>query len=133
MGEKYGEIGCDYLTKATVTIAPLRIARGIQNKILEAISMGLAVVATPQSFEGIVAEAGEDLIIRERAEQFGGSVVQILRSTSLRRYIGGNARKVVEGNYCWTENLRKLGEVLGRRVSSTLPAFGSLGHCDGRE
>ena len=95
--------------------------------------MGLAVVATPQSFEGTVAEAGEDLILMEDAEQFSESVVQLLRDTSLRRVIGDNARIVVQGDYCWTKNPRKLEEVLGGQVSSILPAFGLLGHCDGRE
>ena len=55
----------EYLKMATVVAAPLRIARGIQNKVLEAMAMGIPVVATPQAFEGIEAEPGRDLILGE--------------------------------------------------------------------
>ena len=102
----------EYLNRATVVVVPLRIARGIQNKILEAMAMGLPVVATPQAFEGIDAQPKRDLILEEDTEKFGESVVQLIRNISLRKCLGDNARKAVEDNYGWVKNLGKLNEVM---------------------
>jgi len=108
----------EYLRRATVVVVPLRIARGIQNKILEAMAMGLSVVATPQAFEGIDAKAKEVLILEESAEKFGESVVQLLRDICLRKCLGDDARKAVEDQYSWTRNLGKLDEIFSIHLSS---------------
>jgi len=108
----------EYLRRATVVVVPLRIARGVQNKILEAMAMGLSVVATPQAFEGIDAKPKEVLILEESAEKFGESVVQLLRDICLRKFLGDNARKAVEDNYIWTRNLGKLDEIFSIHLSS---------------
>jgi glycosyltransferase involved in cell wall biosynthesis len=102
----------EYLNKAAVVVVPLRIARGIQNKILEAMAMGISVVATPQAFEGIEAQPGRDLVLGENAEKFGECVIKLIRKVSLRKSIGDNARRIVEKNYCWAKNLEKLDNVL---------------------
>ena len=52
-----------YLAHAALVVAPLRIARGIQNKVLEAMAMGRPVLATPQAFEGLRAVPGRDLLV----------------------------------------------------------------------
>ena len=44
-----------YLARASVAVAPFRVARGVQNKILEAMAMGLPVVGTAETFKGIAA------------------------------------------------------------------------------
>jgi sugar transferase (PEP-CTERM/EpsH1 system associated) len=106
----------EYLKKATVVVVPLRIARGIQNKILEAMAMGLPVVATPQAFEGIEAEPKRDLILEEDAERFGESVVQLIRNIYPRKCLGDNARKAAEDNYSWAKNLSKLDGVISHCV-----------------
>lgn len=102
----------EYLIKATVVAVPLRIARGIQNKILEAMAMGLPLVATPQAFEGIDAKPGRDLLIEEKAEKLAKTVIKLVKEVSLRKSIGENARRVIENNYCWSKNLEKLDTIL---------------------
>jgi sugar transferase (PEP-CTERM/EpsH1 system associated) len=102
----------EYLNKATVAVAPLRIARGIQNKILEAMAMGIPVVTTPQAFEGIEAQPGRDLILGENAEKIAEGVIKLIREASLRKSLGDNARRVIENNYSWTKNLEKLDRIL---------------------
>jgi sugar transferase (PEP-CTERM/EpsH1 system associated) len=104
----------EYLNKATVVVVPLRIARGIQNKILEAMAMGIPVVATPQAFEGIEAKPDRDLILGENAEKIAKGVLKLIREASLRKSLGNNARNVIENNYCWTKNLEKLNSILTR-------------------
>ena len=102
----------EYLRRATVAVVPLRIARGIQNKILEAMAMGLSVVATPQAFEGIEAEPGRDLILGENVEKIAEGVIKLIEEVSLRKSLGVNARRVSEKNYCWAKNLERLDRIL---------------------
>ncbi len=102
----------EYLKMATVVAAPLRIARGIQNKVLEAMAMGIPVVATPQAFEGIEAEPGRDLILGGDVRRIAEGVIGLIKEGSFRKSIGDNARRIVEKNYCWAKNLEKLNNIL---------------------
>jgi len=104
----------EYLNRATVVVVPLRIARGIQNKILEAMAMGIPVVATPQAFEGIEAKPDRDLILGENVEKIAKGVNKLIKEVSLRKLLGNNARRVIENNYCWAKNLEKLSGILTR-------------------
>jgi glycosyltransferase involved in cell wall biosynthesis len=101
-----------YLRRATIAVVPLRIARGIQNKILEAMAMGIPVVTTPQAFEGIEAKPGRDLILGENVGRIAEVVIKLIKEVSLRKCLGDNARRVIENNYCWKKNLEKLDNIL---------------------
>jgi len=102
----------EYFSRASVAVVPLRIARGIQNKILEPMAMGIPVVATPVAFEGIRAEKDQDLLVEGDEERFAGAVVKLLKEEALRERIGSNARRAVENNHSWTQNLGKLESIL---------------------
>ena len=102
----------EYLRRATVVVVPLRIARGIQNKILEAMAMGIPVVATPRAFEGIEAKPDRDLMLGEDVEKIAEGVIKLIKEVFLRKSLGKNARRVIESNYCWTKNLEKLNSIL---------------------
>jgi len=104
----------EYLKKATVAVVPLRIARGIQNKILEAMAMGIPVVTTPQAFEGIEAKPDRDLILGKDEGKIAKGVIKLIKEASLRKSLGDNARRVIENNYSWTKNLEKLNSILTR-------------------
>ncbi len=98
----------DYIAGATLCVAPLRIARGIQNKVLEAMAMAKAVVATPQAYEGVEAAAGEDIVVAEGEAGFAEAVVALLRDPGRAARIGANARRRVEQQYTWQGNLSRL-------------------------
>ncbi len=98
----------EYLGKATVFVAPLRIARGIQNKILEAMAMGIPVVTTPQALQGIQAKIGEDLLVEEDPESFACAVVRLIRDNNLREYFRNNGKNFIENKYSWDKNLEIL-------------------------
>ncbi len=98
----------EYLGKATVFVAPLRIARGIQNKILEAMAMGIPVVTTPQALQGIQAKIGEDLLAEEDPESFASAVVRLIRDNNLREYFRNNGKNFIENKYSWDKNLEIL-------------------------
>ena len=114
----------DYLGPAALCIVPLRIARGVQNKVLEAMAMGKAVVSTPQALEGLRAEPGRDILVAENAEAFAAAVLRLLQAPDETARMGRNARACVETHYSWAENLRPLDDLL---PAATVPRAAMLG------
>lgn len=100
-----------YLAHAGVVVAPMRIARGIQNKVLEAMAMAKIVVATPQALEGIEAEAGRDVLVAETPAAFTHAVVTVLTDES-QSAIGINARRRVLASHNWQSSLTRLDKIL---------------------
>lgn len=96
----------EYLGKATVCVVPLRIAKGIQNKVLEAMAMNLPVVSTSHANQGINAKNGYEIMEADDPEAFAHAVVELLRSENLRRTMAENARRFVEEHYSWDHNLQ---------------------------
>jgi sugar transferase (PEP-CTERM/EpsH1 system associated) len=97
---------------ADVFVVPLRIARGLQNKVLEAMACGNAVVATPNAADGIKYENRKNLIIAKTEDEFAGEVVDLLKNPAKREGLGRNAIENVRKNYDWDENLKALDEIL---------------------
>jgi glycosyltransferase involved in cell wall biosynthesis len=92
-----------YLAHCVAAVAPLRIARGIQNKVLEAMAMGRPVVASHQAFEGIDAAPGRELIVADAPDDYADSVIELLRSPDTA--MGQAARASVERRYSWAAHL----------------------------
>jgi sugar transferase (PEP-CTERM/EpsH1 system associated) len=112
-----------YLAHAALAVAPLRVARGIQNKVLEAMAMARTVVLTPQALEGIEARAGSELLLAADAAQFADAVCGALDRPDPA--IGAAARARVEAGYGWTARLAPLMPLLegdGIPASSRRPA-----------
>jgi sugar transferase (PEP-CTERM/EpsH1 system associated) len=102
-----------YIAHAAVAVAPLRIARGIQNKVLEAMAMARAVVVSPQALEGIDAEPGSELLLAEDAAAFIKTVGTLLAGQdSAAEALGQAARAKVQRRYSWSSNLACIGESL---------------------
>jgi sugar transferase (PEP-CTERM/EpsH1 system associated) len=95
-----------YLAHANVAVAPLRIARGIQNKVLEAMAMAKTVVVSAQALEGIDAQSGSELLLAESSQQFVNLISEELNTGSAG--IGIAARKKVETRYNWDSNLKNV-------------------------
>ncbi len=98
-----------FLAHAAVVVAPLRIARGIQNKVLEAMAMARPVVSTPQAFAGIDAEPGRDLLLAEGAEQMACRLTEVLDGK--HQALGANARRAMEQRYDWSATLLPLDQL----------------------
>ena len=99
-----------YLAHAFVAVAPLRIARGIQNKVLEAMAMSKTIVVSPDALEGIAAQPGKELIVANGAVAFEHSICAALLHPDLA--IGVAARKLVQSKYGWTANLALVDDCL---------------------
>jgi sugar transferase (PEP-CTERM/EpsH1 system associated) len=94
-----------YLQHAAVVVAPLRLARGIQNKILEAMAMARPVVASQSCVEAIDAQAGTELVAAQDAADFVQCVAELLQSPSRARAIGEAGRARVVHHYSWAAHL----------------------------
>lgn len=99
-----------YTAHAAVCVAPLRIARGIQNKVLEAMAMARTVVVSPQALEGIKATPGHDLLLADGAVAFTAAVNAALAAPDPA--MGPAARATVVGHYGWDSNLAPVAALL---------------------
>lgn len=97
-----------YLAHARAVVAPLRIARGIQNKVLEGMAMGRPVVATPQALEGIDAVPGREVLLADDAGTLVSAVLQAMNHGGL----GPAARERVLNDYNWAANLARVDQLL---------------------
>src|SRR3546814_8200501 len=93
-------------------VAPLRIARGIQNKVLEAMAMARPVVASPQAAEGIDARDGEHLLIAADPAQEAEEVLALLSDPERAARLGHAARCRMEERYRWSATLAALPDML---------------------
>ncbi|HEX8192472.1 MAG TPA: TIGR03087 family PEP-CTERM/XrtA system glycosyltransferase [Allosphingosinicella sp.] len=100
-----------WLAAADIVVAPLGIARGIQNKVLEAMAMAKPVVASPAAFEGIEAEPGRDLVLAAPAEQ-AAAIRHLLEHPAKARDIALAARCRMEAAYRWDARLAGLEAIL---------------------
>ena len=103
-----------WLAAADLVVAPLRIARGIQNKVLEAMAMGCPVIATPGAYEGIDAQPGRDLLVAETPEQQVAAIHDLLSDPAGARAMGLAARERMESRYRWAARLEPLTEILSQ-------------------
>jgi sugar transferase (PEP-CTERM/EpsH1 system associated) len=112
-----------YLQHAAVVVAPLRLARGIQNKILEAMAMGRPVVAARECAEAITARRGTELIDAADADAFVREVDALLREPLRAAAIGVAGRLRVLRDYSWDAHLSAFERHLARlRAERPLPA-----------
>ncbi|HEU0134942.1 MAG TPA: glycosyltransferase, partial [Allosphingosinicella sp.] len=102
-----------WLAAADVVAAPLRIARGIQNKVLEAMAMARPVVASPAAFEGIEAEPDRHLLVAESAEAQAEAIAGLLDDPKRAEAMGQGARLRMEQHYRWEARLESLCDIVG--------------------
>ncbi len=114
-----------WFDRARVAVAPLWVARGIQNKVLEAMAMALPVVATPAAFGGIDARPGEHLLLAEEPGDFARAVREILENPQEAESMGNAARAWVKERYSWKRILKGLEEILREKLDATSPGLSS--------
>jgi sugar transferase (PEP-CTERM/EpsH1 system associated) len=96
-----------YISHATAVIAPLRISRGVQNKVLEGMSMARPVVATPDACQGLLPEIRRSVLCASEPRDFADHIISLLDSDQ-RHDIGRAGRESIKGCHDWTKNLSSL-------------------------
>ena len=106
-----------YFARATVACAPILYGAGIQNKILEAMAMGTAVVTTSKALDGINARPGHDLLIGDDAAALAAALVQIIQDAARRNALEQNGRSYVEANHRWSHSASVLDSVYQEAIA----------------
>ena len=101
-----------YYHQATIFVAPFRIARGVQNKILQAFACGLPVVTTPMGAEGIKCADGFSILIAESPQQFFAQIERLIVDAEHHRKITEQALHVIDSQYKWEALLDPMVNVL---------------------
>jgi len=100
-----------YVAHATAGVAPMLIARGIQNKVLEAMALARPVVLTSGALEGIAATPGREVVLADDSATFAAACVQLGRDGD-RDGIGAAARARILEHYDWDTTLRGFDDML---------------------
>jgi sugar transferase (PEP-CTERM/EpsH1 system associated) len=96
----------EYYKAADLCIIPLRIARGVQNKVLEAMSMGKAVVTTSSAVQGIHPDVKDVLEIEDDPQKFADKVCDLLNDKTFRKKnLAAASRNFVLQKHNWNKNL----------------------------
>lgn len=103
-----------WLSGAKVVIAPMCVARGIQNKVLEAMAMAKAVILTPAAAEGIKATAGKEYVVAENGTAFATELERLIADKGAADAIGRAARACVIADYDWSARLDRFGDAMKR-------------------
>ena len=106
-----------YVQRAAVSVAPLEVARGTQNKILEAMAMGVPVVCSPLAARGVDAVPGEHLLTASQPEDFADAVVGLLREPAWRATLAMHARQRVLSHHNWASSMQRLDDLLDQCLS----------------
>jgi sugar transferase (PEP-CTERM/EpsH1 system associated) len=99
-----------YVAASKLVLVPLPVARGIQNKVLEAMSLGKAVVGTTAALNGIALIPGEHALRADTPIEWVEAVSLLWADAARRQEMGARARQYVEVNHDWSRCLRPLME-----------------------
>lgn len=109
-----------YLKHAAAAVAPLKLARGVQNKVLEAMAMARPVVASPQALEGLSVRVPDEALAADSAVAFAEQVTACLGDG--RPGLGDAARRAVLREYNWDARLSPLDKLLELPTCRSVPA-----------
>lgn len=101
-----------YYHESDYFVAPFRIARGVQNKVLQAFSCGLPVISTPMGAEGIACQENKHLLLANNRDEFLGCVNLLESNKNLQQEIRSNALALISSHYSWQGMMQVLDNVL---------------------
>ncbi len=107
-----------YLQHAAIVVAPLRVARGIQNKILEAMAMGRPVVASRACVEAIDVRAGDEVVCASKDADFVREIDALLTAPERASAVGQSARLRVLKSGSWTAHLAGIDRFLDGKLQA---------------
>lgn len=102
-----------YVARAACAVVPLRLARGLQNKVLEALAMGKAVIASPHALAGLKHRLDAPVLTADSPREWVDHVVRLLDNEALRQHLGALGRGYVEEHYRWDTCLGPFESLLG--------------------
>jgi glycosyltransferase involved in cell wall biosynthesis len=107
-----------YLVQANVSIAPLRVAAGMQNKVALSLALGVPVVATPQAVSWMPLKGLDGVIVVGNEDQFAQEVAEVLLRPKAGKAWAKKGQRFILKNYRWNESGKKLEQVLKQAAKS---------------
>ncbi len=98
--------------KAAVVVAPLRFGAGTQNKVLEAMAMGVPVVSRNIGFNGLNIKNGEGVFLELETDGFANKVIKLLQDEELRKITGQKGKQIIKEQFDWDVIAKYLEEYL---------------------
>jgi sugar transferase (PEP-CTERM/EpsH1 system associated) len=117
-----------YLQRSALMVAPLNIARGTQNKILEAMACGVPVVTSAAAAGGVDAVATEHFLVADSADEHVAAVLRVLENRSERARLASAGRSRMLSHHAWERSMQRLDKMIERCLAaySGRPAHGNL-------
>jgi sugar transferase (PEP-CTERM/EpsH1 system associated) len=103
-----------YLNRSALAIAPLDIARGTQNKILEAMASGVPVIASRKAAAGVDAVEGEHFLVAETPDEYASAIGRVLSHPEERRLLSAAGRERVLHSHRWESSMRRMDRIIER-------------------
>lgn len=104
--------------RAALTVAPLSIARGTQNKVLESMAMGVPVVASRAAAGGVDAVPGEHLLVADTVSEQCDAIVSLLADPDRRSFFARAGRARVLSNHAWPQSMQRLDRIIERCLAN---------------
>jgi sugar transferase (PEP-CTERM/EpsH1 system associated) len=101
-----------YIRGSALMVAPLAIARGTQNKILEAMAMGVPVVTSSAAAGGVDAEAGQHLLVADSADEVARAVLRIVEQPAERARLAAAGRDRMLSHHAWPRSMQRLDRMI---------------------
>jgi sugar transferase (PEP-CTERM/EpsH1 system associated) len=111
-----------HVQRAALTIAPLAIARGTQNKILESLALGVPVVTSGCAAGGVDAVPGEHLLVADTPDETRDAILSLLENPALRERFAHAGRERVLSNHSWAHSLRIFDGLIQQCLTAARPA-----------
>lgn len=112
----------EYVARSAVVVVPMRLSRGLQNKVLEALAMGKAVVAAPPALAALGVQPGTHLLQATTPDEWLSSVSELLASPQRRRHLGLAGRRYVEDHHHWDRCLQPLLDRIAPPAADARPS-----------
>jgi polysaccharide biosynthesis protein PslH len=112
-----------WLRRAAVSVNPLRIARGVQNKVLEALASARAVVGSPEALAGLGVREGVEVLSASSPQEWVAAVLALFADPAQRLRLGQAGREYVEQHHRWETCLAPFAELIGAPDASGVSAL----------
>ena len=104
----------DSYSSSKIFIAPMQIGTGLQNKLIEAMSMGLPCITSTLANRALKATEMDEILIGKTAKEYAELVIELLTKEEMAWKIGQNGKEYVHANFSWEKSTQKLSDLIER-------------------